>query len=348
MPGHVIILHGYDSNGNAMARYETAIRGFMDPELLTGWRFWRPTYDWSRRFPEAADQVLAILEQARADGEDFTNTILVGYSMGGIVARSLVAKGFGCRNLLTISSPHMGAPLWTAGGFTPGVWSLSEWSQDLAELNDDAGDRRARRSYELYGVTYRNERGERFEDDGLFSYDSQVGAGMPGPSPFRERLEISFDTALTTPQAYAIHGMFVQDPSRVRDFLARVAHLILMYRGLKITWVEYDGRVPGSEADEYVEITNFDTDDRDLDGWSVSDHDEGTSFTFPGGSTIGAGQSVRIYTNEDHPEWGGYSFGSGRAIWNNAEADRAVLHDPQGLGVTSRVAHRALWGTKGS
>ncbi len=30
-----------------------------------------------------------------------------------------------------------------------------------------------------------------------------------------------------------------------------------------------------------------------------------------------AGQSVRVYINEIHEEYGGYSFGSGKAIWND-------------------------------
>jgi hypothetical protein len=42
-----------------------------------------------------------------------------------------------------------------------------------------------------------------------------------------------------------------------------------------------------------------------------------------------AGESVRIYTNEIHKESGGYSFGSGKAIWSN-NGGLAVLKDSAG------------------
>jgi hypothetical protein len=52
----------------------------------------------------------------------------------------------------------------------------------------------------------------------------------------------------------------------------------------------------------------------------------GSTFVFPTPTVLKAGESVRVYTNEDHPEWGGYSFGSGRAIWNN-KGGKGVLMD---------------------
>lgn len=345
MPGQVVILHGFFSDGSAMAAYEAGIRQFISsPELLEGWRFWRPTFDYLKPFPEAADQVLEVLDDAESDGEDFTNTILMGYSTGGLVARSMVAKGFKCRNLLTISAPHMGG-VWPALLPTGGSWAMAPGSEDLASLGDDTKDQAARDRYEFYGVTYENEHGEKFSDDGLFSFASQTGAGLAGPPPFREHVEIKFDTALTTPQPQAIHGVMVQDPARVQTFLGRAAQLILTYRGLKITWVEHNGLVSRSESDEYVEITNFDDRTRKLAGWSLVDNDEKTTFRFPSKAKIQAGKSIRVYTNERHAEWGGFSFESTRAIWNNRESDRAVLRDPKGQGVHSREAKPALWGT---
>ena len=44
---------------------------------------------------------------------------------------------------------------------------------------------------------------------------------------------------------------------------------------------------------------------------------------------IQPGQECRIYTNEFHPEWCGFSYGSGSAIWNNT-GDCANLRDGQG------------------
>jgi len=62
---------------------------------------------------------------------------------------------------------------------------------------------------------------------------------------------------------------------------------------------------------------------------------QGPTFTFPKGTknnnptVLKAGESVRIYTNEIHKESGGYSFGSGKAIWSN-KGGLAVLKDGAG------------------
>jgi hypothetical protein len=41
------------------------------------------------------------------------------------------------------------------------------------------------------------------------------------------------------------------------------------------------------------------------------------------------GQVCRVYTNEFHPEWCGFNYGRGSAIWNNS-GDCAYLRDGQG------------------
>ena len=89
---------------------------------------------------------------------------------------------------------------------------------------------------------------------------------------------------------------------------------------VSISSINYDGKVPTTEADEYVVVTNPSKDEVDVSGLCVSVATTGTqgpTFTFPRGTFLKPGQSVRIYTNEIHKETGGYSFGSGKAIWNN-------------------------------
>ena len=89
----------------------------------------------------------------------------------------------------------------------------------------------------------------------------------------------------------------------------------------------FDGDVPVSEADEYVEIANFGDWEQDLAGWTLVDVADGTpTFVFPTW-TMEPGDVIRVYTNEVHPEWGGFSFGRGTAIWNNDGTDRAGLRD---------------------
>ncbi len=96
---------------------------------------------------------------------------------------------------------------------------------------------------------------------------------------------------------------------------------------IQITRIFYDGLVPRVESDEYVEITNLGDQPQDLAGWVLKDISEGYPlFTFPP-YILAPGKSIRVYTNEYHPEWGGFSFEYGRAIWSNTEPDVAVLYE---------------------
>ena len=105
---------------------------------------------------------------------------------------------------------------------------------------------------------------------------------------------------------------------------------------VQITRIFYDGLVPRVESDEYVEITNLGTEPVDLAGLVLKDISEGyPSFTFPS-YILEPGGSVRVYTNEIHPEYGGFSFGSGKAVWNNSDPDVAALFDAQGQEVSRK------------
>jgi len=71
------------------------------------------------------------------------------------------------------------------------------------------------------------------------------------------------------------------------------------------------------EPDEYVEIRNDDTQPVQLNGWTLRNSGSHV-FTFPN-HLMQPGQVCRVYTNEDHPEWCGFSYGSESAIWNYAD-----------------------------
>ncbi|GAI90453.1 unnamed protein product, partial [marine sediment metagenome] len=105
---------------------------------------------------------------------------------------------------------------------------------------------------------------------------------------------------------------------------------------VQITKIFYDGLVYRVESDEYVEITNLGSEPQDLAGWVLKDISEGyPSFTFPH-YVLAPGAAIRVYTNEIHPEWGGFSFGYGKAIWNNTDPDTAALYDAQGQEVSRK------------
>jgi hypothetical protein len=105
---------------------------------------------------------------------------------------------------------------------------------------------------------------------------------------------------------------------------------------VKITKIFYDGLVYRTESDEYVEIENLGSESVDLAGWRLIDIDEGyPSLTFSP-YILQSGKSIRVYTNEIHFEYGGFSFGSGKAVWNNSSPDTAVLYNAQGQEVSRK------------
>ena len=88
----------------------------------------------------------------------------------------------------------------------------------------------------------------------------------------------------------------------------------------------FDG-AGSSEPNEYVEIQNVDKKRIQLKDWILHDIANHV-FTFPD-FVIQPNQTCRIYTNENHPEWCGFNYESGSAIWNNG-GDTAYLRDANG------------------
>lgn len=102
--------------------------------------------------------------------------------------------------------------------------------------------------------------------------------------------------------------------------------------GIIISDIFFDGKVPKTEADEYVVVQNSSKDVVDISGYILypaTSGTQGSTFIFPKGSTIKPNSSVRVYTNEIHKETGGYSWGSGKALWSN-KGGLAVLKDSSG------------------
>jgi len=123
--------------------------------------------------------------------------------------------------------------------------------------------------------------------------------------------------------------------------LTDTATLLVVVHGanVQIDYIHYDGAVSRTESDEYVAIKNSGNAPQDLSGWMLVDEsDGGPEFRFPDSCIIQPGEVIRVYTNEIHPDWGGFSFGYGRAIWNNdlGQADTAALYNAKGEKVSER------------
>ena len=105
---------------------------------------------------------------------------------------------------------------------------------------------------------------------------------------------------------------------------------------LIIECVFFDGLVKTTEADEYVQILNQGSTAVDLIGWRLIDQADGSpEFAFPS-FVLQPQASVRVYTNEEHPESGGFSFQRKSSIWNNSDPYTAALIDPSGAVVSTR------------
>ncbi|MFN5241862.1 MAG: lamin tail domain-containing protein [Aphanizomenon sp.] len=102
-----------------------------------------------------------------------------------------------------------------------------------------------------------------------------------------------------------------------------------------ISKLVYKGAVKRTQADEYIEISNLGNSPANISGWKITSAASSKQFlTFPPGTILEGGKSFRIYTNEIHPETGGFSFGSKTAIWNDA-GDEAKLFDTAGSNVST-------------
>lgn len=109
-------------------------------------------------------------------------------------------------------------------------------------------------------------------------------------------------------------------------------------KGMIIECLFFDGAVIGSEADEFVQLLNNTGAAVDLQGWRVQDISEGKpEFTFTVSFILEPGRRIRIYTNQQHPEWGGFSFAEDSPVWNNQRPDVAGLFNPAGHLISART-----------
>jgi micrococcal nuclease len=102
---------------------------------------------------------------------------------------------------------------------------------------------------------------------------------------------------------------------------------------VQITYIYYDGQVYRVESDEYAVIKNVGGSPVNLAGWRLNADDPGQDFGFPD-FVLQPGQECRVYTNEGHPEWCGFNFHIGSAIWNN-DGDCGHLYNPSGAEVST-------------
>lgn len=132
-PRHVVLIHGIWDTFHTMRKMETSLRtaGF-EPLVVT-----LTPNGGERPLDELGEQVNRQIEKSIPSGERFS---IVGFSMGGLVARSYLRQ-FGepdrVATFVSIASPHRGTWMaWLDGG--PGVRDMRPGSAFLAAVDADA------------------------------------------------------------------------------------------------------------------------------------------------------------------------------------------------------------------
>lgn len=184
-PRHVVLIHGHNCLPEFLDGLCATLRAVPGAE---NWRFWFAEYDthW-KPFSRSAAEIAKAL---RASGENFEDVIVVGHSLGGVVARQMVADGFPCRALFALGSPHQGfVPWWPFA--EAGTLSMHSISRRLHMLNRNPRDIAARRKYHFLAAGFRDPLGEHNHDT-LVSLDSALGSTL-GSVAARWELHFSYN-----------------------------------------------------------------------------------------------------------------------------------------------------------
>lgn len=176
---HIIFLHGWNSHGRDMQRIKQAVMPGIQAIV------WSPDYDSNNfSFTDCA-RLLAdsLLKQKQFD---FSRTMIIGYSMGGIVARQMINNGFPCKALVTLCSPHAGI-MYPLGSDT-GSMSLIPASQDLNRLNRMENYARL---YHCIGIYSRDSFGDH-RDDGVVGIDSALAKHL-WPVAYTSAIQLQYE-----------------------------------------------------------------------------------------------------------------------------------------------------------
>ncbi|MDJ0511171.1 MAG: lamin tail domain-containing protein [Crocosphaera sp.] len=128
------------------------------------------------------------------------------------------------------------------------------------------------------------------------------------------------------------HGVIV---NAVWDeqFPIGVVPTVTPFTKVEISDLFYEAK-DSQKADQYVEITNSGTIAADISSWKIKSSAKNRTYFFPVGTTLEAGQSIKLYNDEHHAESGGFSFYSEWGVWKN-KGDTATLVDAEGNEVST-------------
>jgi hypothetical protein len=133
--------------------------------------------------------------------------------------------------------------------------------------------------------------------------------------------------ATTAATAFSLQPSDTATPVHTRAPTATTG--VLPAGDVRIVYIFFDGDEGRTEPDEYCEIRNVGESVSDLEGWRLNAGAPGQDFRFPA-FDLAPGQAIRVYTNQVHAEYGGFSFAhTETALWAN-KGDCGYLYDAGG------------------
>ncbi|MBL7002403.1 MAG: hypothetical protein ISR69_00065 [Gammaproteobacteria bacterium] len=173
---HIIILHGWNSGANDMNKMIDALLQIPNVNNYYVWSFSYET--WRTGFDKAAILLENKIDQLPLH---FNNTIFFTYSMGGLIARQLIANGMQCTALITICTPHDGIlPNIPLLPWDKGEKSMLKDSPQLIALKNHPRDISLRNVFYCFGFGYINNEGVRVCDDKIVSLPSALANNLKG------------------------------------------------------------------------------------------------------------------------------------------------------------------------
>lgn len=161
----VIFIHGFNSNSEA---WDDMIEELNKKGFLNNHEVWTYQYNWLDNISDNGADLLEKINNANIKSPP----ILISHSMGGLVARSYIAKGGQINKLVTIGTPNTGFTFpstmtslmpWLN---TTGMGDLSSSSDFMKELNQNENDINNRSNYYTWAGTISGSR----ESDSTWSW----------------------------------------------------------------------------------------------------------------------------------------------------------------------------------